>query len=607
LNFISILLIIKKSRKERVDHIVSKMIARLRNVSIRFKLLFYFIVIIILCISTLSILGGNIYKKSMEEEANAYTDQMLEQVWNTIESTIQENDNIMYYLANEEFVKEFMEQQTTTDEMTNSVTEQILVYQQRHPEIAGTVIVNQYDQFISNEMIRVSRDPLTEETWYKNALESPEKIQLISNPIGRNLKNQYSYQVNNVLSLAKAIVNPLTNEVAGVILIDLKLDFIKNVIESIKIGKSGFIFIMDKDGNVVYSPVNSTVYHIHPSWIAEKKSPPIEKEIDSHKFQIIYNTIPDIDWKIVGVFSLDETTEVVSKVQGFTLIIAIVTLLIGSMISLFFASTITNPVKKLMDLMGKVEEGRFDLRFHAKYEDEIGQLGNSYNKMIQKVEKLIELVYQEQKSKREAELKILQAQIKPHFLYNTLDTIQWMAQEYKAYKIVELVNALTTLFRIGLNKGNEFISVEEEIEHVKSYLIIQMTRYESKIEYEIQIDEAVKKYQVLKLTLQPLVENAIYHGIRNKRGKGKITISIRQKNDALELSVHDTGIGIEKEHLQELNHSLETMSDERKKGYGLFNVNERIKLTHGSQFGITVESKYQVGTTIIALLPIKFL
>lgn len=589
-----------------MSHIVSRMISRLRNVSIRFKLLFYFIIIIILCISTLSILGGNIYKQSMEEEANAYTDQMLEQVWDSIDSTIQENENIMYYLANEVDVKQFMEQETTSEEMTNHVKEQIQVYQQRHPEIAGTIIVNQYDQSISNELIRVSRDPLTEESWYKRAVESPGKIQLISNPIGRNLKNQSSYQVNNVLSLVKSIVNPVTNEVTGVILIDLKLDFIKNVIESVKIGKSGFIFITDKDGNVVYSPVNSTVYHIHPSWIAEKVSPPIEKEMDGHKFQIIYNTIPDIEWKIAGVFSLDETTEVVSKVQGYTLIIAFVTLLIGSIISLFFASTITKPLKKLMDLMGKVEEGRFDLRFKTKYEDEIGQLGNSYNKMIQQVEKLIELVYQEQKSKREAELKILQAQIKPHFLYNTLDTIQWMAQEYKAYKIVDIVNALTTLFRIGLNKGNEFITIEEEIEHIKSYLIIQMTRYDSKIEYEIEMDPTVKHYQLLKLTLQPLVENAIYHGIRNKRGKGKITIRIHQKNDALELTVHDTGIGIEKERLQQLNHSLDTMSDEHKKGYGLYNVNERIKLTHGSPFGLRVESEFEKGTTIIALLPIKF-
>lgn len=553
----------------------------------------------------MSLLGGNIYKKSLEGEANLQTDQMLDQVWNNIEIIIQENDNIMYYLAKENDVEQFMGQKEPSQSIEKAVNAKIQVYKDRHPEISGAIVVNQYDHFISNEMIRVSRDPLTEEPWYTKAIQSPDKIHLISNPIGRNLRNKLSYQVNNVLSLVKAVENPITKEVEGVILIDLKLDFIKKVIESIKLGKSGFIFIMDNEGSVVYSPVNSTVYRIHPNWVEEDESQPIEKEIENDKFQIIYNTIPDIDWKIVGVFSLDETTEVVSKVQGFALIIAVITLIIGSIVSMFFASTITKPIKKLMTLMGKVEEGRLDLRFHTRYNDEVGQLGNSYNHMIQEVERLIELVYTEQKSKREAELKILQAQIKPHFLYNTLDTIQWMAKESKAYKIVEMVSALTTLFRIGLNKGNEFITVEEEIEHVKSYLIIQMTRYESKIEYEIEVDETVKNFQVLKLTIQPLVENAIYHGIRNKRGLGKISINIHSKDNTLIFSVKDTGIGIEEETLNQLNHSLKTMSDEQKKGYGLYNVNERIKLSHGSQYGIEVHSEYTKGTTVIAVLPIK--
>ncbi|MFK9090126.1 sensor histidine kinase [Bacillus salipaludis] len=555
---------------------------------------------------TLSFFGGNIFKKSLEEEANIHTEQMIDQVWNNIETLIQENDNILYYLSKEDAVEQFMNQNSPSKAVEMAANEKLQVFKDRHPEIAGAILVNQYDNFTSNEMVRVSRDPLTQESWYIKAIQSPGEIQLISNPIGRNLKNQSNYQVNNVLTLVKAVANPTTREIKGVILIDLKLDFIKNVIESIKLGKSGFIFIMDKEGNIVYSPVNSTVYRIHPKWLEEKESTPIEKKINNEKFQIIYNTIPGIGWKIVGVFSLNETTKVVSKVQAFTLIIAVITLLIGSIISLFFASTITKPVKKLMTLMEKVEEGRLDLRFQSKYNDEIGQLGNSYNKMIQKVEELIDLVYIEQQSKREAELKILQAQIKPHFLYNTLDTIQWMATEYKADKIVEMVNALTTLFRIGLNKGNEFITVEEEVEHVKSYLIIQMTRYESKIEYEIDVDETAKNFYVLKLILQPLVENAIYHGIRNKRGKGKISISIRVKDDeTLLFTVKDTGLGIEEEALHRLNHSLKNMNDEHKKGYGLFNVNERIKLSYGDQYGLELKSEYKIGTTVIGVLPIK--
>lgn len=552
---------------------------------------------------TLSFFGGEIYKKSIEKEANRHTDQMIDQVWNHIKVLIQENDNIMYYLANEEAVEQFMEQNKTSEKVEQKAKEKIQIYKDRHQEIAGIILVNRYDQLVSNEMVRISRDPLTKESWYKQAIQSPGKIQLISKPIGRNLTNTSDYQVNNVLSLVKAIENPTTKEVEGVILIDLKFDFIKSVIESIKLGKSGFIFIMDKENKVVYSPVNSTVYRIHPNWLANDESPPIEKEIDHDKFQIIYNTVPDIGWKIVGVFSINETTKVVSKVQGFTLIIAIITLIISLIVSLFFANTITKPLTKLKTLMGNVEERRFDLRFHSKYNDEIGQLGNSYNKMIQEVEELIDLVYQEQKSKREAELKILQAQIKPHFLYNTLDTIQWMASEYKAHKIIEMVNALTTLFRIGLNKGNEFITVEEEVEHIVSYLTIQMTRYESKIEYQMDVDETVKNHQVLKLILQPLVENAIYHGIRNKRGKGKISISIDKKDDKLLFSVRDTGIGLETDALNKLNHSLKNMGGDHK-GYGLFNVNERIMLSYGSQYGLEVFSEYGTGTTVIAILPI---
>nr|WP_197412039.1 sensor histidine kinase [Gracilibacillus massiliensis] len=531
-----------------------------------------------------------------------HTDQMINQAWTNIKTMIEENENIIYYLFQEEAVKAFMLDVDSSDQI---IKEKMKVYKEKHPEIAGILVLNKQDKFLSNEINRISRDPLTKEPWYLEAIQSPNKIHLVSNPIGRNIKNNSNYQVNNVLTLVKAYKHPITNEAIGVILIDLKLDFIRDIIESIKLGKSGFVFITDENGKIVYAPVNDIVYRIHPNWLVEQNRSPIEKTINGDNYQIIYNTISDIEWKVAGVFSLDETTKVVSEVQKLTFVIALITLVVGSMFSLFFASMITKPVNKLKTLMGNVEEGRFDLRFHSKYTDEIGQLGKSYNKMIDEIERLIELVYKEQKSKREAELEILQAQIKPHFLYNTLDTIQWMADEYGATKITDLVNALTTLFRIGLNKGKEYITVEEEVEHVKSYLIIQLTRYQSKLEYEININEKVKGFQVLKLILQPLVENAIYHGIRNKRGKGKILIDIDSKDDKLLFSVHDTGIGIKKDKLWEINNYLKTTDSNESKGYGLFNVNERIKLTYGSDYGVEVDSDFQNGTTVKVILPLK--
>ncbi|MEH7308195.1 sensor histidine kinase [Neobacillus drentensis] len=584
-----------------------KLFSYFNNKSISFKLLFYFFVIIILCVLTLTLLGSSIYKKSLQQEANSYTVQMMEQVWNQIEKDLNENDDIIHYLSMEADIQQFMNEEVPSSELLEKVNQRLGVYKERHGEMAGLLIVNQRGQFASNETLPISRDSLIKEYWYKQAINSPDKLQLISNPVGRNIKETANYQVNNLLSVVKAIKDPLTNEVNGVILIDLKLDFIKNVLQSIRLGKSGFIFILDKDGNVVYSPVNSIIYRINPEWLTERNTHTIEKVINHNKFQIIYNTYPSIQWKVVGVFSLDETTEVVSRVQFYTYIIGVITLLFASIASWFFTSSIINPVNKLKALMKNVEEGRFDKPFHPKYNDEIGQLGKSYNKMIHEISRLIQVVYTEQKNKREAELKILQAQIKPHFLYNTLDTIQWMAYEYKANRIVEIVNALTTLFRIGLNKGNEFITIRDEIKHVESYLIIQMTRYESKLEYEINVDEKVKNYQIVKLLLQPLVENAIYHGIRNKRGKGKILIHVTQESNRLILIVKDTGMGMPEEKVNELNEVLHNKNsiEHKQHGYGLFNVNDRIKLVYGSDFGLTIESNYTEWTMVKINLPIE--
>ncbi|MGG3470249.1 sensor histidine kinase [Neobacillus pocheonensis] len=584
-----------------------KLFTYFNNKSIRFKLLFYFFVIIILCVMTLTLLGSSIYKKSLQEEATSYTVQMMEQVWNQIETDLNVNEDIIRYLSKEETLQKFMNLEKPSSDILEKVNQKLKVYKDSHNEMAGLLVVNRSGHYASNEIFPTSRDSLTKEYWYQQAVNSPEKLHLISNPVGRNIKESSNYQVNNLLSVVKAIKDPQSNEVSGVILIDLKLDFIKKVIQSIKVGKSGFIFILNKDGNVVYSPINSIVYRINPEWFTKSHTHSLEKVINHNKYQIIYNTYPSIQWKVVGVFSLDETTEVVSRVQFYTYIIGVITLLLASIASWFFTSSIINPVNKLKGLMKNVEEGNFDLPFHSKYNDEIGQLGSSYNRMIQEIRRLIQLVYTEQKNKREAELKILQAQIKPHFLYNTLDTIQWMAYEYKANRIVEMVNALTTLFRIGLNKGNEFITIDEEIKHVESYLIIQMTRYESKLEYEISVDEQVKHYKIIKLLLQPLVENAIYHGIRNKRGKGKISIDVKKEANNIQMTVTDTGIGLTKEKLKEVNevlHSKNSMEN-KQHGYGLFNVNDRIKLVYGSDYGLKIESEYTEWTMVKIILPVQ--
>jgi two-component system sensor histidine kinase YesM len=226
--------------------------------------------------------------------------------------------------------------------------------------------------------------------------------------------------------------------------------------------------------------------------------------------------------------------------------------------------------------------------------------------MIEEIQKLIDMVYREQQSKREAELKTLQEQIKPHFLYNTLDTIRWMAEEHAAGDIVEVVGALTSLFRIGLAGGKEMICVRDEMEHVRSYLIIQKARYEDKFDFTLAAEDDVMPCMVLKLTLQPIVENAIYHGIKERRGRGTVHVQALRRDGMLVLRVTDDGIGMNAEKLAELRALLQTEHAESSAhgGYGLSNVNERIRLSFGEAYGLHFVSAPGGGTTVEILLPL---
>ncbi|MGG3508220.1 sensor histidine kinase [Paenibacillus lautus] len=578
------------------------------NRSIRFKLLLYFIFIISLSILTLGFLGSYLYKKSIEEEMNSHTIQMMNQVKNHIEAYLKEMDNIVDYLAGEEAVIEFMrageQDRAKLAETGAEVQRREAIFERQRSEIAGILTVSRNNASASNTMERIQRDPLTEEHWYQAAVSNPDTLHLFSHPIGRNIKLMQNISADQVLSAVKAVKDPVTDEIIGVVMIDMKLDFIRSIVESVSLGKSGFIFIMDEMNGVVYSPVNRIVYRITGEWL-DGTTGSLVKPIFGCNYQIIYNTFPDIGWRIVGVIPLSESLKVVSDLQTVTVIIAMVTLFFAFIASWFFTNSIVRPVGKLRSLMRKVEEGELNLRFPGRTNDEIGQLGNSFNKMVEEIENLINMVYMEQKEKREAELKALQAQIKPHFLYNTLDTIQWMAQDRDAQDIVELIVALTNLFRIGLSKGNEIIPLTDELQHVESYLVIQMARYEDKLDYEILISDEIKRYRVLKIILQPLVENAIYHGIKTKSGRGKIVIRGFKDDNGLRLIVEDDGVGLPEDKLIQLREDMRfTRQTGRERGYGLFNVNERIKLSHGPEYGISINSVPGQGTVVEVRLPL---
>ena len=430
-------------------------------------------------------------------------------------------------------------------------------------------------------------------------------MKLLPRPIGRNLRSSREYSADEVVSIVKAVVDPRTSRVRGIVLIDLRLEIMEAIFADLTVGRGGFLFIQAPGGAVVYTPVNPVVYRVRDEWLERPHAISVRR-IGGADYQIVSQWSDYTQWKTVGVFPLNEIMSQAGNIRTYAVIIAGVTVLVALVVSFLFTSGIARPVIELRSLMKEAQEGNLSVRFEGRQEDEIGYLGKSFNGMIEEVQKLLSLVYREQQSKREAELKILQEQIKPHFLYNTLDTIQWMAQEHGAQDIVKVVGALTSLFRIGLSRGKEMISVSEELEHVRSYLIIQKARYEDKFDFALQVDEDVMSLRVLKVMLQPLVENAIYHGIKERRGHGSIEVEARRRDGMLVMRVSDNGVGMSPGKLEEIRALLRASPPpaEGLAGYGVHNVHERIQLSFGGRYGLRFESAENRGTTVEILHPI---
>jgi len=452
---------------------VKKISVIFSNKSIGSKLSFYFSLVILLPIITISILGNLLYKNSITNQQDENIKQLVSQISNNIDFYIKDTENIINYLSQDPRILRFLKDDVNAKGIEDDVSKAIYSFTTFHPEIAGIAIVNQNDIFISDVMGRISRDPLTNEKWYVGASKNPNTMHLFSKPVGRNINNIFQYSADEVVSMSKAIIDKKTGKCIGVILIDMKLDIIKSVIENVKPAKTGFVYIVDSTGEIVYSPVNEIVYRIKGDWIENTSDKILIKRIKDNDYEIIHKNSTYTGWRTVEVFPLNESLKVINSLAYYSILIAIITLFIAEILAIFFTSTIVKPISKLKKLMKKTEEGNFDVFFNSKYNDEIGELGSAFNNMVREIKNLISLVQIEGKKKRKAEISILHAQIKPHFIYNTLDTIQWMAQEHDAQDIVDIVGNLTNLLRIGLSRGEEIIKMSQEIKHVESYLLIQ--------------------------------------------------------------------------------------------------------------------------------------
>lgn len=447
----------------------------------------------------------------------------------------------------------------------------------------------------SDMAIPLSEDMMGE-SWYKGALQSNQMPVITSVRRGDFTMDRSDW----VISVSHEIRDE-SGQHLGVVLIDISYRFIEDYIAGLDLGEKGYAYILDEEERAVYHP-DERVFAEE----ALRKELEIEeqekKRSEEGGFILTKAKIPHSHWTLVGISSTEATAELRRKLMEAMLLTGVLAMGASIVISLLVSRKISRPLVELQQAMRQVDQRWGHLSVAPKGSAEIEDLAREYNALLDRIKMLTEDIAQKENAKRIFELSALQSQINPHFLYNTLDTILWLAEFGENDKVVEVSKALGEMLRLSLDIRQSLVPLRQELAHTENYLKIQRQRYEDKISYHIEGEEELLTLSVPKLILQPIVENAIYHGIRPKKGAGRIEIFYRREGEELLLSVLDDGIGFSEGDLREGEDKNRIKT--RLGGIGLKNVDQRIKILQGEEYGIRVEKREGGGTLVCYRLKI---
>lgn len=443
---------------------------------------------------------------------------------------------------------------------------------------------------------------ITQDEWYRNVEDYVTDIPTLT---GTQVRTMTQGDNPWVISLSRRILNAATGKIIGTQLVELNYSAIDDILNDINLGSKGYIFIVDADGKMVYHPQLQLVYSGLKTERVREVLGTSDTTLELRDENKLYNIsdIPGTDFKMVGVTFLDEIVASSREMITLYIILTLLMALAAFIGSVQMARYVTKPLSRLELAVNEVEQGNLDANFAIRGTLETEKFAASLSSMISNVKQLMEQIVADQEMIRTSELKALQSQINPHFLYNTLDTIVWIAEESGSEKIKEITVALANYFRIVLSSGKDIISVRDEIEHVRNYLVIQKMRYET-LNYKIEVSEEALALTMPKLILQPIVENAIYHGIKNNPDGGTIWVRGFVDKETLTFIIDDDGRGMRPHELRRV-FEPGRKSAVRHGGVAMRNIRERIELYYGTEYGIAVESEYRKGTRVIVTLPAR--
>lgn len=525
----------------------------------------------------------NIYKNTTEENVVTSSEQAVLQVKNTVEN----------YTEDMEILMEMIQKNISRGkENTDTYLKNLISIRK------DIVAITTYDEQGNLLKAWSDRGKLKENivenlSFNPNVPKEKEEMLNVTKPHVESLFEDYYPWVVTISEYMKNSEGE-TIQVA----LDIQFSQIANYMDDVGIGQHGYCYIADKKGDIIYHPQQQLIY----SGLKEEEYNYLKDGSHVEK-DAIYSvrSLDNCEWKIIGVCYIDEMiTNKVNHIMKTLYVIFLIVVLLTVLIIRFFSKLFSNPARELANAMQEFEKDTNNFEFKSiEGTAEITSLTESFEHMVVQIKELVEKVRQEEVTLRKTELKALQAQINPHFLYNTLDAIAWLCEEERHKDAVEMVNSLAKLFRISISRGHELITIEKEMQHAKSYLKIQNFRYKNQFTYSFDVDEECLNYLCNKITLQPIIENAIYHGIDRMVDEGKINIGIHQKGDRIIFTVEDNGVGMTEEQCEEILHK--DAGD--RVGIGIKNVNDRIKIYFGEEYGLTIQSELDEGTRVTISMP----
>lgn len=541
------------------------------------------------------------------ENSVLYTQTITKQINQNIDSYITYMDNIVSVISGSEDAQYYLFRESSDRGHEKRLLEQFRIILKGRSDIKNIGLVCDEGNSLFNTGYQTENPDLDLSTqeWYKKAVESRGKSILTSSHVQHVIEGERPW----VITMSRGIANLVGSCASkGAVFIDLNYSAISELCDQNSIGDKGYVFIVDQDGNIVYHPQQQQLYNElqteNIDAVMNAKTDTVTVGKGEHEKIYTISRSEKTGWTVVGCMNVAELLKGSRQAQRVYVVCAAGLIVLALILSRLLARNITYPIQRLRDSMKKVQTGEFPtIDLEVSSENEIGSLTKSFNVMTHRIQELMAQNIHEQEQKRKSELKALQSQINPHFLYNTLDSIIWMAEGKKNEEVVLMTASLARLLRQSISNEDELVSIGQEAEYARSYLTIQKMRYKDKLEFQIDISPAIFGVKIIKLVLQPIIENAIYHGLKYKDSKGFLIVRGYQEGEKAVLEVEDNGVGMDEETLSHIfeKHKVNYHSN----GVGVYNVQKRLKLYYGEEYGIVYKSKKNEGTRAVITIPME--